>query len=367
MEDNNIQDLKKQKQYNQIYKLYGSEKYLMNTPTKVLKQERKNLLEEGKFNEYYEKFGEEDYISHEKYIQKKDIERELGIHIHLFNMPLLGRLERTKLFRKPLLQGGLLIVSTFLMLLLQFQTFTTMMVKENEKEYAECIDEYNKEINQYASYMKGLNLSDFEIALKVMSDMWANIDGYKTPTDFDEMGVFRLSLYENGFGVCRNMADDYTARMNAINPEFDAKNLVVYIDSAEINDIKRNILQEEETVFVADNTNKRGKMFGNHLVSCIRLKEEGITLIVDPTNPSIGIFKNGKIYMLSKTKMGIKLPKLNQSIYDYSYQIGSLKEILQSFLVNGSYEEYMEKYGIASQNEILKDIQKLESSHYHIK
>ena len=28
---------------------------------------------------------------------------------------------------------------------------------------------------------------------------------------------------------------------------------------------------------------------------------------------------------------------------------------------------YMEKYGITSQNEILQDIQELESSHYHIK
>lgn len=367
MRDTNIKYLKKQKQYDQIYKLYGSEKYLRCTPINVLKKERKRLLNEGKFNEYYEKFGEEDYNSHEKYIRRKDIERELGIHINIFNMPLLGRLERLKIFRKPLLKGGLLILSTFLTVMLQLQATSTKLVKENEIEYAENINEYNQEIEQYAEYIKSLNLSDFEVALKVMSDMWANIDGYKTPSDLDEMGVFRLSLYENGYGVCRNMADDYTARMNAINPEFDAKNLVVYIDSAEINDIKRTILPEEESVSSSDNTNQKGKMLGNHLVSCIRLKEEGITLIVDPTNPSIGIFKNGKIYMLSKAKTGIKIPILNQSIYDYSYQLGSLKEILQSFLVNGSYEEYMEKYGITSQNEILQDIQELESSHYHIK
>jgi hypothetical protein len=102
-------------------------------------------------------------------------------------------------------------------------------------------------------------------------------------------------------------------------------------------------------------------------VTCIHLQEEGITLVVDVTNPSIGIFKNGKIYMLSNTKTGMKLPIFNQSIYDFSYQMTSIKELLKSFLGSGTYEEYMDKYGIDSQNEILKDLESFEDNHYHTK
>jgi hypothetical protein len=364
--EKNLKTFKKTKQYDEIYKLYGSKNYLKCTPIKVQKKEQQRLLEEGRFNEYYEKFGERNYNEHINYIQTKDMERELGIHIHYFNKPLVARIEDFKVVRKQLLKSGVAVVSALLLGLVGLQMHSTQLAKENEIKYESELEEYNQEIEQYAQYIQSLNLSDFEIAMKVMSDMWANIEGYKTPSTYDETGVLRLSLYENGYGVCRNMADDYTARMNAINPSFEAQNLIVYIEQAQTNNIKRTILENNQS---EENTQtiETGKYIGNHLVTCIHLQEEGITLVVDVTNPSIGIFKNGKIYMLSNTKTGMKLPIFNQSIYDFSYQMTSIKELLKSFLGSGTYEEYMDKYGIDSQNEILKDLESFEDNHYHTK
>lgn len=41
------------------------------------------------------------------------------------------------------------------------------------------------------------------------------------------------------------------------------------------------------------------KIFGNHMVTAIDIPKQNTILILDPTNPSIGTIKNGKIYMFS--------------------------------------------------------------------
>lgn len=172
-----------------------------------------------------------------------------------------------------------------------------------------------------------MNLTDLQTVMKVMDDMWENIDGYGEPK-IDSVVFPRLDMTEGGVGVCRNMADDVTAKLNAINPEYNARNLTVYLDSEELTsegfsmaNIERTILQDNETVVDQDNENqdqdgadnsegekedknelteaqkeKLSKYVGNHLVTALDLKEEDVTLIIDSTNCNLGVFEDGKIY-----------------------------------------------------------------------
>ena len=172
-----------------------------------------------------------------------------------------------------------------------------------------------------------MNLTDLQTVMKVMDDMWENIDGYGEPK-IDSPYFPRLDMTEGGVGVCRNMADDVTAKLNAINPEYNARNLTVYLDSEELTsegfsmaNIERTILQDNETVVDQDNENqdqdgtdnsegekedknelteeqkeKLSKYVGNHMVTAIDLKEEDVTLIIDSTNCNLGVFEDGKIY-----------------------------------------------------------------------
>lgn len=172
-----------------------------------------------------------------------------------------------------------------------------------------------------------MNLTDLQTVMKVMDDMWENIDGYGEPK-IDSPYFPRLDMTEGGVGVCRNMADDVTSKLNAINPEYNARNLSVYLDSEELTsegfsmaNIERTILQDNETVVDQDNENqdqdgtdnsegekedknelteeqkeKLSKYVGNHMVTAIDLKEEDVTLIIDSTNCNLGVFEDGKIY-----------------------------------------------------------------------
>ena len=122
------------------------------------------------------------------------------------------------------------------------------MIEENKKEYNNVIEQYDKKIEEYALKVKELNLTDFQIVMKVMDDMWSSIKGYGEPTE-DIIGFQRLDFLEDdGVGVCRNMADDFTAKLNAINPEFHARNMVVYMKDAkyEFCNIERKILNENQ-------------------------------------------------------------------------------------------------------------------------
>lgn len=311
--------------------------------------EKKELLENGRFLEYYEKFGEGSYSEQLKYIQKKDIERELGIKIHFYNMPLLASKNSFKVLKIKFFKSVISFSYYLLLGILGMQTTGSVVTIGNEIIYELNIKEYNKEIEQYAEYIRSLNLSDFEIAIKVMKDIHSNIKEYKEePTVLDDHGIYRLALYENGYGVCRNIADDYTARINAINPSLNATNLIVSVKNK---DSLNNPIYE---------------LLGNHMVTCITTSD-GVNLIIDSTNEKIGVLKDGRIYFFFKTSYDIDFPILNQSVMSFEYSINACEKVLKSFFTDGTYEELMEEYGTVSQNQVLENIENLDTSHYRTK
>lgn len=375
----NIKDiiqLMKEKKYDEIYQKYGRETYLRVVSNKHQIRDIDKLMDEGRFFELYEKYGEKIYRDYLREMKKVDVENELGIKFKFNNYLFFENMtQNLKIIRNQAAKVmlGLTIVSGGFSTMISSQY--DQVIENNSKVYQSEIKDYDEEIKTYAEHINSMNLSDLEIIMKVMNDMWNSIDGYKTPDMYDAIGYPRLALYMDGYGVCRNMADDFTARMNAINPNYEACNLNVYLKEAEINNIRRTTLVNYN--IIADNSEQEenidykseiiSNLTGNHMVSCVKLKEDDVLLIVDPTNPSIGVLKNGEITMLSNQMMkGIKIKPVGNLMLGSDNRKEYLKKLTESLFTAGDINTLKEKYGITSQNEILEEIiEKYSANHYH--
>lgn len=375
----NIKDiiqLMKEKKYDEIYQKYGRETYLRVVSNKHQIRDIDKLMDEGRFFELYEKYGEKIYRDYLREMKKVDVENELGIKFKFNNYLFFENMtQNLKIIRNQAAKVmlGLTIVSG------EFSTMISsqydQVIENNSKVYQSEIKDYDEEIKTYAEHINSMNLSDLEIIMKVMNDMWNSIDGYKIPDMYDAIGYPRLALYMDGYGVCRNMTDDFTARMNAINPNYEACNLNVYLKEAEINNIRRTTLVNYNSI--ADNSEQEenidykseiiSNLTGNHMVSCVKLKEDDVLLIVDPTNPSIGVLKNGEITMLSNQMMkGIKIKPVGNLMLGSDNRKEYLKKLTESLFTAGDINTLKEKYGITSQNETLEEIiEKYSANHYH--
>ncbi len=375
----NIKDiiqLMKEKKYDEIYQKYGRETYLRVISNEHQIRDIDKLMDEGRFFELYEKYGEKIYRNYLREMKKVDVENELGIKFKFNNYLFFENMtQNLKIIRNQAAKVmlGLTIISGGFSTMISSQY--DQVIESNSKVYQSEIKDYDEEIKKYAEHINSMNLSDLEIIMKVMNDMWNSIDGYKTPDMYDAIGYPRLALYMDGYGVCRNMADDFTARMNAINPDYEACNLNVYLKEAEINNIRRTTLVNYNTI--ADNSEQEenidykseiiSNLTGNHMVSCIKLKEDDVLLIVDPTNPSIGVLKNGEITMLSNQVMkGIKIKPVGNLMLGSDNRKEYLKKLTESLFTAGDINTLKEKYGITSQNETLEEIiEKYSPNHYH--
>ncbi|HHW69260.1 MAG TPA: hypothetical protein GX747_02880, partial [Tenericutes bacterium] len=312
--------------------------------------------------EIHEKYSIKIYNKYLMEMRKKDIYYETGNKTKVIKETIKYRL--CKNIFPSALKAGILSIG---IITASVPIMRTNIIKENAITYMDDIDEYNNNIQKYASEINKMELSDLEVIMKVMSDMWNSIKGYGTP-EKDIGGYYRLDLMdENGYGVCRNMADDITAKLNAINPNYNARNLIVYLYDNEwtFSNIDRVFNNNEQEVI--SNTSDEGfdttKIWGNHMVTAIDIKDENITLIIDPTNVSLGILKNGKIHMFStKDGKGLKIKPIGMSLLGIKGVKDHASLIIDSYLSsNTSIEELKEKYGLDAQNNALKYLANLES------
>ena len=284
--------------------------------------------------------------------------------------------------------------------------YNSNVTKNNIILYNEELDEYNNSIEEYAKEINSLNLTDAQIIAKVMDDMWKSTEEGYGEGKLDVYGLFRLDINrDDTTALCRNFADDFTAKMNAINPDYEAVNLTVYCDSScygynSSGNIIRSISNEEiepnyykyvdmpiymnkflkdtsyEVYPISGVDNKQLNNYyievkgdkditefsGNHTVSMISIKDEETKetkyhLIVDPTNVNISVLKDGKIYVLSnKDYKGLELTATGTVILDPledSYKIASavIDSNVNSDEIN--LEELKELYGVEALNENL--------------
>lgn len=365
-----IKLLKKQEKYNEIYSEFGSEAYLKYTPSKIKKSELKKLKKEGRYEDIYLKYGP---VAHEKILTKamyEEIKEAKG--------PLKAIIWNIGKKLKVATAYTALIASTSAVTLTGMAMSDVRAdIKDNAIEYAADIEAYNNKVKQYAAEVNSMNLDDVQIFMKVMDDMWGSIKGYKKP-ELNLSGFYELDLAtEDGYGVCRNMASDVAKKLNAINPEYNARVMPVRMEDNyfKIANIERTVLQDDPTVMENDEAGEApsilGDMFGNHMVTLVDIKEDNLTIVLDPTNPGIGIYKNGDIIMLNPPQNPERGEKVEYEAKEYTSAVIVRGEGMQGVVdvvadyfstyekANLTYEQIQEKYGLEAQNKALKEVREL--------
>ena len=146
---------------------------------------------------------------------------------------------------------------------------------------------------------------------------------------------------------------------------------MVYISKVEkLANIKRNIIENNETV--DDNNGKQDEnnnkfdfthLTGNHMVTAVDIPGKNISLIIDATNPSIGVFVNGRIHMFSSHDgKGIQLTETFQVLLEGIMSVIDLDQtVIKSFLpTEESLEELENEYGVDALNNALVEVADIE-------
>ena len=366
---NHILLLRKEKKYDEIYKLYGKTIYKLSTPSSYKKKDLKKLFKEGKYEDVLYKYGKDTYKSNIHRAIMRDTYIETGSRFKALFASAKYYISHK--IAPIFLSTALLLPTTSAVTL---SVISKDSIDKNSIEYAEDLEKYGSLIEDYANDVKSQNLSDIQIIAKVVSDMWNDIEGYGAPKR-DIYGFSRLDmLEENPCLVCRNMADHVTAVLNEINPSYNARNIPVYLSSDgtyNIANIDRTIIDNDDTVKENKDENNNSesigndlldtltKFTGNHMVTAIDLNKDGITLIIDPTNPSLGVYKNGKIHMFSQKDGPGFYPKEFMNFIFYGQDFTDfISDYVSTFKESSlSLEELEEKYGIDAFNTALEEIE----------
>lgn len=351
-----IKQLKKQKKYEEIFANYGKKAYKRNTPYLYRKKDLNKLKKEGKFEDIFNKYGENEYNKLLLHARAQEIKEAQGS----IKAIMWKSSKNIKLFLRRL---GIGLTTTFM---IATPSLTQGMIDENEVKYEKEIEAYNEKISKYAEEVKSMHLNDLQIFMKVMDDMWNNIQGYGTPQK-DIFGHEELDLAdEDGYGVCRNMAMDAAKKLNEIDERYNAKILNVRTVEGEYE--TANI--ERKQVETSKDTNEEERQeetlgdivmdyaMGNHAVTLADLPEKDVTVVLDFTNAGIGVYENGTVKMFNaENKWDSKEVSTMLLRGKEGLEIGA--RFVDSFTNENSYEELEKEFGLEKQNEALEYVRNL--------
>ena len=343
-----IKQFIKQKQYDEVFYSYGRKAYMRYVPEKEREKLLRKYADEGRYEDIYLRFGERRYNSFLVSATFDEIKMTKGLGHAIF--------WKTKHdFFKSLKAIGLMVALSATSL----PVATGVEIAENSVKYSDEIQAYIDKNQDYADEIRQLGLNDLETFMLVTYDMWENIQGYKTPQK-DITGFLELDLSsEDGYGVCRNMAKDVQKKLNMINPRYNARTIIVQTNTDQIKmpNIRRNIIREktEETYqYGTIFTEFYKKIAGNHEIVLVDISGQNITLALDPTNPAIGVYSDGKIIILNPTR-GDNTYDIRG--YNTIQQDGNISEIgtiasdyIKSYIDSGiTLDEAREMYGLDAQ------------------
>lgn len=376
-----LDKLKRDKDYEQIFRQFGQKEFLKSVDRKYRKQDIKKLQKEGRFEDIYVKYGEKTYNKYLRKFKQKEIEDVYGKRSF---KALKGRI---KLIGAALLTatGVKYGVGHYIQPTLEAVNCTTRNAEafreESEAEYEEEIQEYEEAIQKYAENINKLNLTDLETIMKVQEDMWATIEGYGD-FEIDAEACLGLDIWNSKKGVCRHMSDDIVRKLNTINPEYNARLCLVKCpkevqgERADINRVTYDLQKRQEAYFkMAVQFPKyidfADAMDSNHAVVLIDIAEDNLTVIVDPTACMLGVFQNGKIRILNliseqQDSMMERKPWIDLIFREDISTWDIPKEYAKSFLTTKlSKEKIEEKYGVEAQNAALDSANKKEQDYIY--
>ena len=156
----------KSEYYEEVYHIYGKDIYDEVTPKKYKKADVKELLKENRFQDIYFKHGKEEYEKHLGYMKQQDIIYETGNKPKGILAKLLYNIKNTTKKR---------IIPTALGIAISSATFPIIAeteIQSNRQKYSSEIENYIQNIEDYGKDVKKMHLSDLEVSMKVMDDMW---------------------------------------------------------------------------------------------------------------------------------------------------------------------------------------------------
>lgn len=391
-EKQTIKQLRKNKDYEEIYRQFGQKEFVKSVDRKYKEEDIKKLMYEGKFEAIYLRYGAKTYNRKLREYKQREIEQIYGkssIQAIMGRIKLAGVAMLTSI-GIGIGTGAFIEGSAITGYAINEYIEAANTTIENAEEYREKtkigyekeIEQYMKSIENYADYVKVLQLTDLETIMKVQEDMWATIEGYKTP-EIDIEACFGLDIGISKKGVCRNMADDVAMKMNAINPKYNARVCSVFVNENVVVEERTNIerrsfeIQDlpsynEELIIKRPDYVEWGEFFSaNHAVVLIDIKKDNLTLIIDPTSTLIGIFQDGKIHILNvreteQDRMQERRPWADLFWRDDISTFDIPKEYIKSFLpAKLSQSEIEEKYGIKAQNEALESASRKEQEYIY--
>ncbi len=410
-----INRLMSEKKYGELYSKYGKlETFFVKDLRKLKKTEIKMLEKQGHYEEIYEQYGENEYNKKIHTYKPYDIYNETGKKSKLV---LYKAKHYSAKGLKNILKIASIVPISSMVLLGGVNIYNQNVAAKNTELYASELQAYTENLSEYADYINSLNLDDTQIIAKVLYDEWSSIEGYGEPKS-DIFGLWRLDLSnENATGKCRQLADNFSATMNAINPEYNARNLIVYQDTNyygynSIANIYRNItdtpyenlapdkyvdlsveanpnLKDENDnsiplkISKIDNTQKLSmdnfkvsvnmtqdeynQTIGNHVITIMDIPNQKLPIVVDATNPSIGVLKDGKIIMLSTIEgKGIEHVPIGEIFFNsVNTNIKYYADNLKSYLSDESIEELKDKYGTDALNKALNEVINITNNNSH--
>lgn len=282
--------LARQKKYEQIYYEYGPQYFREYVSSKYRRNDIRKLKQEGKYLDIYTKYGE-NYLNYRE-VYKTDISNELGrkatLRERIFNKSFLfSQGKNLKLAIRGFIIGlsGSLLGST---------ASVDIEKAINSQKYAKEIIEYENGIKEYAKKFHTEAQSDMEVIMRVMKDMHETIRGYGQP-EMDVRGYLGMDVMnEDGIGVCRNMAENVADKLNQINPEYNARTVVLYMEASDFKsaNIEKNIIDGNNRLNIDKNVRK--EYVGEELKKIIIDKDDE-TVIYE--------FENGMISKITMTNL----------------------------------------------------------------
>lgn len=332
--------LAKQGQFEQIYHEYGVTYFRKYVSRNYKKKDLRKLKNEGKYFDIYEKYGEKylDYLT----IYAKDVRNEAGWKRSL---PIEIGICCGRGLIRGCVAGYSIILVAFVGLLGYLGIKVDVTKIQNSQKYAKEIDEYKEKIKEYSKNFDIHTQSDMEIIMKIMNDMHKTIRGYGEPkidaTGYEGMDV----MDKNGIGVCRNMAENMADKLNAINPEYNARTIGLYAkgEDYESANIEKNIIEG----------NKRTNTIGNVTQTYINEKLSTRTIDYGDTVITREYKEN---LVLSKETIQSKVPnQIEEIFYDENRNIIEQRKTIKESNDNREKEKQFVNGKLSSQTEKTND------------
>lgn len=248
-----VRKLARKKEYEKIYYEYGPKYFRQYVPEKYKEKDIDKLRGEGKYIDIYTKYGKLDLES-----KIRAVGKEFDKNLPMKNGAISRRWNTIKgILSTAAITGITTLITTISTPLLGKAIVTDIEINKNKTEYEDLIEKYEQSIEEYAKKFDITKQSDMEIIMRCMKDFREGIQGYGDPK-LDIAGYRGLDVMsEDGIGVCRNFAPNVADRLNAINPEYNARLIYLYMESKEF--VKNNITDTQ----IKDDGNKIIKIKGN--------------------------------------------------------------------------------------------------------